>query len=258
MKAYLLQHLQRVCRCFKVRLNKPSRNLSKWFVKFFTILCIYDGMNHHQYLLSEEQDLSLFSPVHSSLPASQRQSPWTSQINFPMVSWTAKIQTVILERDFQHPQLRCSVMPTVPRQENVFLCHKTIQPLKIHEANWSTLLHLDLKKMVHFLVSQQVDLAWFSQHQIIYTKRLFSACGALTTWLGPLKTLSQAGRWDPQHIKIKNVVYSLCEVICPKVRNIGGWGAQKKKFTTIFFILISKYIESYFSRIYLSLLKSIT
>ena len=127
MKAYLLQHLQRVCRCFKVRLNKPSRNLSKWFVKFFTILCIYDGMNHHQYLLSEEQDLSLFSPVHSSLPASQRQSPWASSpLSFPMVSWTAKIQTVILERDFQHPQLRCSVMPTVPRQENVFLCHKTI------------------------------------------------------------------------------------------------------------------------------------
>ena len=149
-------------------------------------------------------------------------------------------------------------MPTVLRQENIILCHNTIQALNIHEANWSTLLHLDLKKTVHFLVSQQVDLAWFSQHLIIYTKRLFGACGALTTWLGPLKTLSQAGQWDLQHIKIKNVVYSLCEVICPRVRDIGGWGAPEKKFITIFFILISKYTESYFSRIYSSLLKSIT
>ena len=99
------------------------------------------------------------------------------------------------------------MIPTVPRQENVFLWHNTIQALKIHEANWSTLLHLDLKKTVHFLDSQQVDLAWFSQHQIIYTKRLFGAYGVLTTWLGPLKTLSQAGQWDLQHIKIKNVVY---------------------------------------------------
>ena len=91
-----------------------------------------------------------------------------------------------------------------------------IQALKIHKANWSTLLHLDLKETVHFLVSQQVHFAWFLQHQIIYTKQLFGACGALT-WLGTLKTLSQAGQRNLQHIKIKNVVYSLCEV-----RDIGG------------------------------------
>ena len=53
---------------------------------------------------------------------------------------------------------------------------------------------------------------------------------ALTTWLGPLKTLSQAGRWD-LNTKAKNVVYSLCKVICPRVRDIGGWGTQKKKIT---------------------------
>ena len=51
---------------------------------------------------------------------------------------------------------------------------------------------------------------------------------ALTTWLGPLKTLSQAGRWN-LNTKAKNVVYSLCKVICPRVRDIGGWGTQKKK-----------------------------
>ena len=82
-------------------------------------------------------------------------------------------------------------MPTVAQQENVFVCHNTIQVLKIHKANWSTLLDLDLKKTVHFLALQQIDLL---QQQIIYMKRLFSVCGALTTWLGPLKTLLQAGQ----------------------------------------------------------------
>ena len=34
--------------------------------------------------------------------------------------------------------------------------------------------------------------------------------------------------WAMGHIEIKNVVYSLCDVICPSVHNIVGWGAQKK------------------------------
>ena len=62
---------------------------------------------------------------------------------------------------------------------------------------------------------------------------------ALTTWLGPLKTLSQAGRWD-LNTKTKNVVYSLCNVVysllsihCLYVPGsvILGDGALKKKIT---------------------------
>ena len=151
-------------------------------------------MNHHQYLLNEEQDLSLFCPVHSSLPASQRQSPWTSPINFPMVSWTTKIQTVTFERDFQHPQLGRSVMPTVPRQENVFLCHNAIQALKNTRSKLVDVASSRFKENGTFFSFTTSWSCIVFATQIIYTKRLFGACGSLTTWLGPLKTLSLAGR----------------------------------------------------------------